>query len=96
MVWLQDQEAKEGRRPRGRFCQKISNWMDLDRSVITYSFGSASGSTLVLIARESCTDTYSLPTFSSNFWSLGTFSKIFVIGLPMMILCERFLRRSKM
>jgi hypothetical protein len=60
--------------------------------------GSASGSsaTRVLIARESCTGTYSLPTFSSNSWSLGTFSKIFMIGLPMMILCKRLSVRSKM
>jgi hypothetical protein len=65
---------------------------------ITCSMGSASGSgsTQVLIARESCTGMYSLSTFSSSSWSLGTFSKIFMIGLPMMILCERFLGRSKM
>jgi Na+-driven multidrug efflux pump len=38
---------------------------------------------------------YSLPTFSSSSWSLSTFSKIFMIGLPIMILCERFSGRSK-
>jgi hypothetical protein len=70
-------------------------WTEAD---ITCSMGSASasGSTRVLIARESYTSTYSLPTFNSSSWSLGTFSKIFMIGLLMMILCERFSGRSKM
>jgi hypothetical protein len=66
-------------RPRGRFYQKISSWMHFDRRGITFSTGSTSGSgsTRVLIACESCMGTYSLPTFSSNSWSLGTFSQDF-------------------
>jgi hypothetical protein len=67
-------------------------WTEAD---INCSMRLASGSTRVLIARESCTGMYTSPNFSSNSWFLGTFSKIFMIGLPMVILCERFSRRSK-
>jgi hypothetical protein len=74
----------------------LAGWIWTEAN-ITFSMGLASGfgSTRLLIARESCTGTYSLPTFSSSSWSLGTFSKILMIGLPMMILCERFSGRSK-
>jgi hypothetical protein len=75
----------------------LAGWIWTEEG-ITCSMWSASGSgsTRVLIAHESCTGTYSLPTFNSSSWSLGTFSKIFMIGLSMMILCERFLGWLKM